>query len=183
MFAIAVPMIAAYFPSAEDKQLSAKGNGASAKANSENTESAKSGTDPDSENVESKAGKFDLEEDKYREMVAGIWYHKYYGDRYLTISADGTATMDIYPDSFGQLMVGKYVHLDIRWDYADGIISFENVAGSPQASFDYINKTWGRESSRKLLDMNESTLRLLDESDGVEYPWKRVESIPQKDNQ
>lgn len=172
LFALALPLVASYYPSKDAKQLSAGGT----VENNGNVEK----TSESAETIE--GNKFDLQTGKYRGMVAGIWHNEYYGHRYMTIESDGTATMDIYPNTFGQMMVGsKYVHMDITWDYAEGFINFENISGTPQKSFDFINKQWGAKSRRKLTDMTEETLVLFDESDGKDYVWKRVESIPQKE--
>jgi hypothetical protein len=116
----------------------------------------------------------DPEEERLRQLIVGDWQQDYYGERALSIKADGTATMTILPSSFFTVAFGTKIDLTMFWSVKDGHLDYGINGGSPEDKVKLAARTWGDHWVEKIIELDETKLDLLSVDGSTHSIWKRV---------
>ena len=114
-------------------------------------------------------------DDDLRKSILGNWERHSYGKRVLTVKDDGTATMVVTPDGLWSFVIGERVEIEIEWNIENGRVIFDSVRGTPESSFNTITKLFGKHRDRRIVELNDERLVLLNDEDN-RSEWKRVKS-------
>ena len=113
-------------------------------------------------------------DESYRRLMLGKWERQLFGERTLTVRADGTATAVFDPSEIWSLVFGNRLTLELDWKVERGYAIYQIRTGSPAMEFERAKKQFGERWNEKILELNEERLLLLD-GDGVSKSlWKRV---------
>ena len=109
-----------------------------------------------------------------REQALGLWRQYETGTRYLSIQADGTATMLIEADWKAALLIGSRLTVEINWTIDDGLLTFHSVSGKPQSGFDALTTLYGRDRVRRLETISKDLLVMVDPETGKKSEYTRL---------
>lgn len=116
-------------------------------------------------------------DETYRQLIVGNWETDRDGKRYLTVSDDGTAVMNVDISGNWSLLFGEKMKFNIVWSIEDGVLTFETTGGEPKRKVDLITSMYGSKRVQRIKILDESTLRLPDEDPQSEdHIWTRVGS-------
>ncbi|MCG6157379.1 hypothetical protein [Rubinisphaera margarita] len=122
----------------------------------------------------------ELSTEQIEKIVVGAWKSEYYGDRYLTVRDDGTATIYFHANAFASMFVGSKLKIEYNWSYepARQHVVFKIVGGGPAKSLEYVKKMWGSEQRQIVAKLSKSELHLVDLDGETKHLWKHLEEIP-----
>jgi len=143
-------------------------------ANSGETLPDKSVKTPEPE--ESPVEPVDPETARLRKLIVGSWRQDYYGERTLTVKADGTATMTILPSGVFAFGFGPKIDLTMFWSVKDGRLDYGVNGGTPADKVKLAASTWGDHWVEKIIELNENKLDLLSVDGSSHSIWERVTS-------
>jgi hypothetical protein len=109
-------------------------------------------------------------------LIVGSWRQDYYGERTLTVKADGTATMTILPSGVFAFGFGPKIDLTMFWSVKDGHLDYGVNGGTPDDKVKLAAKTWGDHWVEKIISLDESKLDLLSVDGSSHSIWERVPS-------
>jgi hypothetical protein len=112
-------------------------------------------------------------------LIIGDWRQDYYGERTLSIKADGTATMKILPSSFYTFVFGPKIDLTMFWSVKDGHLDYGINGGAPADKVKMAAKTWGDHWIEKIIELDEKKLDLLSVDGSTHSIWERVARDPE----
>lgn len=111
-------------------------------------------------------------------LIVGSWEQERYGQRVMTVKADGTATMMIRPSGLWATMFGEQIDLELYWSIKDGHIDYGVSGGASAEQVATASKMWGDHWIEKIVTLTEDELVLLDQSTSQEIGWKRAKPEP-----
>jgi hypothetical protein len=132
--------------------------------------SAETATPSESEPVE----QVDPETARLNKLIVGDWQQDYYGERTLSVKADGTATMTILPSGVFAFGFGPKIDLTMFWSVKDGHLDYGVNGGSPDDKVKLAAKTWGDHWVEKIITLDENKLDLLSVDGSSHSIWERV---------
>ncbi|MFT4557257.1 MAG: hypothetical protein ACI8P0_002343 [Planctomycetaceae bacterium] len=118
----------------------------------------------------------DPETARLSKLIVGSWRQDYYGERTLTVKADGTATMTILPSGVFAFGFGPKIDLTMFWSVKDGHLDYGVNGGTPDDKVKLAAKTWGDHWVEKIISLDESKLDLLSVDGSSHSIWERVPS-------
>ena len=110
--------------------------------------------------------------------LVGNWQQDRFGQRYLSVKADGTASMTIHPASLYAFAFGSRIDIRMYWSVKDGRLDYGIKDGTPQDKVDLAAQTWGDHWVEKIESLTPSELVLIGESDGLPCRWTKTEARP-----
>lgn len=121
-----------------------------------------------------------LSPEQIEKIVVGAWKSEYYGDRYLTVRDDGTATIYFHANAFASMFVGSKLKIEYDWSYepAKNHVVFRITGGGPEKSLAYVKKMWGSEQRQIVSKLSKSELHLVDLDGETKHLWKHLDEIP-----
>ncbi|MDA0282587.1 MAG: hypothetical protein O3B13_17030 [Planctomycetota bacterium] len=118
-------------------------------------------------------------EERLNRLIVGTWRQNYFGERTLSVTADGTAAMTIVPDSVWAFAFGPRIDLNMFWSIKDGHLDYGVSGGTPAEKVRMASTTWGDHWIEKIILLDENKLDLLS-VDGVTHSiWERVSVKPE----
>lgn len=118
------------------------------------------------------------EEERQSQLLIGKWRQDYYGERTLSVNADGTATMTIIPSSLWTVAFGKRIDLTMFWSIKDGHLDYGISGGTPEDKVQLASKTWGDKWVEKIIELDENKLDLLSVDGTTHSIWERIPNEP-----
>ncbi len=118
-------------------------------------------------------------ETAWRTAVLGRWKTFYKGDRYMTVRADGTATIEanlVEYSWFEKKVVGAdRVVFEIVWTIENGALTFDTVGGEPAASVNVITSIHGKSKTYPIVHVTDDEFRYQsDDPEEPDYVWERL---------
>lgn len=108
--------------------------------------------------------------------VVGVWEDEYQGKRELTVRADGTATMVVYPSGIGRKLFADRLQFEIDWTLTNGRIVMITTSGHPEKQTRLVLKLYGNRAEYTLENLDDRQLLLVDADGKTRYDWRRVEA-------
>lgn len=118
----------------------------------------------------------DSETLRLNKLIVGSWKQDFYGERTLTVKADGTASMTILPSGVFALGFGPKIDLTMFWSVKDGHLDYGVNGGTPSDKVKLAASTWGDHWVEKIIELNETKLDLLSVDGSSHSIWERVTS-------
>ena len=116
----------------------------------------------------------DVSDERFREMVLGIWTDDYKGRRTLTVRADGTATMVVELKGLSAKLFAETMTFQEEWSINDGHFKMTAVGGEPKARVQLILKAMGNVSDQKILELTKERMLLLDSDGETMFDWRKA---------
>jgi hypothetical protein len=118
-------------------------------------------------------------EERLKRLIVGTWRQNYFGERTLSVTADGAAAMAIVPDSVWAFAFGPRIDLAMFWSIKDGHLDYGVNGGTPADKVKMASTTWGDHWVEKIILLDETKLDLLS-VDGVTHSiWERLPVKPE----
>ena len=111
-----------------------------------------------------------------KKLLLGTWEREYHGSWTMTIQEDGKGTLLIKPSGFWGTIIGEKVLVNLDWSVTDGRAELISVSGEPATAFAAGKIFFGERRIRKIKELTETRLVLLDEEDDSEAEWTRSTS-------
>jgi hypothetical protein len=121
----------------------------------------------------------DAETARLAALIVGDWRQDFFGERTLSVKADGTATMTILPSTFLTVVYGSKIDLTMFWSVKDGHLDYGINGGVPADKVKLAAKTWGDHWVEKIIELDESKLDLLSVDGSTHSIWERVAAEPE----
>ena len=118
----------------------------------------------------------DSETLRLNKLIVGSWKQDFYGERTLTVKADGTASMTILPSGVFALGFGPKIDLTMFWSVKDGHLDYGVNGGTPADKVKLAASTWGDHWVEKIIELNDTKLDLLSVDGSSHSIWERVTS-------
>lgn len=147
---------------------------------SESTPDGASETETPSEVVAEPVERVDPETLRLSKLIIGNWKQDFYGERTLTVKADGTASMTILPSGIFALGFGPKIDLTMFWSVKDGHLDYGVNGGTPDDKVKLAASTWGDHWVEKIVTLDENRLDLLSEDGSSHSIWERVSNEAEK---
>ena len=126
--------------------------------------------------VSEPVGQVDPETLRLNKLIVGSWKQDFYGERTLTVKADGTASMTILPSGVFALGFGPKIDLTMFWSVKDGHLDYGVNGGTPADKVKLAASTWGDHWVEKIIELNDTKLDLLSVDGSSHSIWERVTS-------
>lgn len=136
------------------------------------TGSAESVENTDSRNIPDE--QIDPETARLSELIVGDWQQDFYGERTLSVKADGTATMTILPSGVFAFGFGPKIDLTMFWSVKDGHLDYGISGGTPEDKVKLAAKSWGDHWVEKIITLDENKLDLLSVDGSSHSIWQRA---------
>lgn len=109
-------------------------------------------------------------------LLVGVWKQERFGQRRMTVKADGSATMVIRPEGLLASTFGfdKQLDLQMYWKVKDGHIDYGVSGGTPPDQVKTASSMWGDHWVEKIEALSDQELILLDQSTSAPSKWQRV---------
>ncbi|MGZ0168494.1 MAG: hypothetical protein ACKVHE_02960 [Planctomycetales bacterium] len=127
-------------------------------------------------NTDPPAEPTDPETARLSKLIVGSWKQDFYGERTLTVKADGKATMTILPSGVFALGFGAKIDLTMFWSVKDGHLDYGVNGGTPADKVKLAASTWGDHWVEKIIELTETKLDLLSVDGSSHSIWERVPS-------
>ena len=124
-------------------------------------------TDPPPERI-------DPETSRLSKLIVGSWKQDFYGERTLTVKADGKATMTILPSGVFAIGFGSKIDLTMFWSVKAGHLDYGVSGGTPADKVKLAASTWGDHWVEKIIELTETELDLLSVDGSSHSIWERV---------
>lgn len=106
--------------------------------------------------------------------LIGRWRDSFFGERTLTLNADGTGRMELDLDFAGRLLYGKRLDFEMSWVVKGGVVSIEILDGHPSDVAKSAISAWGK-SHKYLLDcVEENQVAMRDSTGKLNYRLTRL---------
>ena len=109
-----------------------------------------------------------------RKLLQGTWEREFHGSWIMTIQDDGQGTLLIRPSGWWGTLIGEKVLVNLDWSINDGRAELVSVSGEPKTAFAAAKLIFGDRRIRKIKELTETRLVLLDEEDNSEAEWTRT---------
>ncbi len=107
------------------------------------------------------------------QRLIGVWRQEFFGQRTLTVAADGSAKMVIEPAGIWILGFGQRLDLELSWAIKDGRMVYGITSGTPPEKVELAIKSWGDKWDEEIVELTDKTLILL-EASGTQSEWERL---------
>ena len=109
-----------------------------------------------------------------KKLLLGSWEREYHGSWIMNIQDLGKGTLVIKPTGLWGTLIGEKVHVNLDWSVNDGRTELVSVSGEPKTAFAAAKLIFGDRRIRKIKELTEARLVLLDEEDNSEAEWTRT---------
>jgi hypothetical protein len=109
-----------------------------------------------------------------RKLLLGTWEREYHGSWIMKIKDAGQGTLEMRPSGLWATLIGEKVHVILNWSINDGCVELFSVSGEPETAFAAAKLIFGDRRIRKIKELTETRLVLLDEEDDSEAKWTRT---------
>lgn len=107
-------------------------------------------------------------------QLVGRWRDSFFGERTLTLNADGTGRMELDLDFAGRLLYGKRLDFEMTWKVMGGVVSIEIQEGHPSDAAKSAIESWGK-SHKYLLDtVEDDHVAMRDSTGKLNYRLSRL---------
>ena len=103
----------------------------------------------------------------------GTWFAKSHGTRLTKLNADGTGHVHAKLDWIASLLYGSELHIDVAWTVEGDLMTHTVISGSPEKNLNALIRDYGAVKDYRIESIDESTMTLVDPTDGEVIVWHR----------
>lgn len=95
-----------------------------------------------------------------RQQLMGVWTHLANGQQWIENRPDGTARMFLQLDFLASLLYGGDIHLDLKWEVKNGILTHQVISGTPPENVQKLVRDYGWTRTYQILETGDGYMKL-----------------------